>query len=105
MKALKDLNINSDPVTQIKKNEQLPYKQQEDGPATVTVQLDADNWTPEQQRQLEGALKSVPSTDQTRWEKIADLVEGKSKRDCIQRYKKLAGLVKEAKNRKSTVDN
>lgn len=60
---------------------------------------DTDNWTSEQQKQLEAALKSIKVSDPNRWEKIAEVVTGKTKKECIKRYKHLAELVKQAKNK------
>lgn len=57
----------------------------------------ADEWSAAQQKQLEVALKSTPSSDPERWDKIAAQVDGKSKKECVQRYKKLAQMVKESK--------
>jgi hypothetical protein len=56
-----------------------------------------DEWNAEQQKQLEKALKETKATDTERWEKIAAMVEGKSKKQCIRRYKKLAEMVKQSK--------
>lgn len=56
-----------------------------------------DKWSSEQQKQLEVALKAVDTKDAQRWEKIAEQVEGKSKKQCMQRYKKLVQMIKDAK--------
>ncbi|KAI6233855.1 DnaJ-like protein subfamily C member 2 [Aphelenchoides fujianensis] len=57
----------------------------------------AEVWTAAQQKQLETALKTTDSKDAQRWEKIADQVDGKTKKQCMQRYKKLVQMVKEGK--------
>ena len=54
-------------------------------------------WTVEQQKQLEGGLKSVPVKDAHRWENIALLVDGKNKKECLARYKELVRKMNEAK--------
>ncbi|CAK5092454.1 unnamed protein product [Meloidogyne enterolobii] len=56
-----------------------------------------DEWNAEQQRQFEKALKEIPSSDAERWDKIAAAVDGKTKKQCVRRYKKLAEMVKNAK--------
>lgn len=56
-----------------------------------------DEWSAEQQRQLEKALRETKATDPERWEKIAAIVEGKNKKQCVKRYKRLAELVKQSK--------
>lgn len=58
-----------------------------------------DVWSPEQQKQLETALRTVPATDAQRWEKIASAVDGKTKKECVKRYKHLAELVKQSKSK------
>ncbi|KAI6192611.1 DnaJ-like protein subfamily C member 2 [Aphelenchoides fujianensis] len=57
----------------------------------------AEVWTAAQQKQLESALKTTDSKDAQRWEKIAEQVDGKTKKQCMQRYKKLVQMVKEGK--------
>ena len=48
-----------------------------------------------QQTQLEGALKSLKDyKEKDKWDKIAELVEGKTKKQCVERYKHLATLLK-----------
>lgn len=54
----------------------------------------AANWSVEEQKLLEKGLKSVPSTATDRWDQIATIV-GKSKKDCMLRYKYLAAQIKQ----------
>ena len=51
-------------------------------------------WTTAQQAALEKGLKTFPSSlkPQERWTKIASLVEGKSMRDCVARFKQLRAM-------------
>lgn len=44
-------------------------------------------WTTEEQKLLEQALKTYPVSTPERWEKIAASVPGRSKKDCMKRYK------------------
>jgi len=47
---------------------------------------------------LEQALKTYPANLGTeRWEKIADCLPNRSKKDCMRRYKELAELIRAKK--------
>lgn len=52
------------------------------GPCT-----DFTPWTTEEQKLLEQALKTYPVNTPERWEKIAEAVPGRTKKDCMRRYK------------------
>uniref|UniRef100_A0A3P9DV59 DnaJ homolog subfamily C member 2 n=1 Tax=Maylandia zebra TaxID=106582 RepID=A0A3P9DV59_9CICH len=54
-------------------------------------------WTTEEQKLLEQALKTYPVNTPERWEKIAAAVRGRSKKDCMKRYKELVEMVKAKK--------
>jgi len=66
---------------------------------TLAEQAGLNNspWTPEEQKLLEQALKTYDSKTAERWEKISEAVPGRSKKDCMKRYKELAELVKAKK--------
>lgn len=53
-------------------------------------------WTAQQQAALEAALKQFPSSmdKQERWRSIAAAVEGKTKKQCVARFKELRALAK-----------
>lgn len=58
----------------------------------------AEEWSVEQQRALEAALRQCPaSLGATRWDEIAKLVPGKSKKQCVERFKLIAERLKAAK--------
>ncbi|KAM4706295.1 dnaJ homolog subfamily C member 1 [Rhinophrynus dorsalis] len=58
-------------------------------------------WTQNQQKLLELALQQYPKGTAERWDKIAKCVPGKTKEDCICRYKLLVELVQKKKQAKS----
>ena len=73
-------------------------------PAAVPAEVPASaapveaEWSLEQQRALETALKKVPATvGEGRWERIAEEVPGKTKGECIKRYKEIVAALKAKK--------
>lgn len=44
-------------------------------------------WSPEEQRLLEQALKTYPVSTPDRWDRIAECVPNRTKKDCMRRYK------------------
>jgi len=56
-----------------------------------------DQWSQEQQKSLETALSQFPKGTSERWDRIAGKVEGKTKEQCMLRFKFLAEQVKKKK--------
>lgn len=54
-------------------------------------------WSNEEQSLLEQALKTYPASQKDRWDRIADCVPNRSKKDCMRRYKELVEMVKAKK--------
>uniref|UniRef100_A0A8D2DLA6 DnaJ homolog subfamily C member 2 n=1 Tax=Sciurus vulgaris TaxID=55149 RepID=A0A8D2DLA6_SCIVU len=71
-----------------------------EGPCT-----DFTPWTTEEQKLLEQALKTYPVNTPERWEKIAEAVPGRTKKDCMKRYKELVEMVKAKKAAQEQVLN
>lgn len=61
------------------------------------VVVSDDSWNKNLQTIFEWALRQYPKGTEQRWDKIAEHIPGKSKEDCIQRFKYLAELVKKKK--------
>ncbi|KAJ8007262.1 hypothetical protein DPEC_G00115720 [Dallia pectoralis] len=61
------------------------------------AEANAASWTTEEQKLLEQALKTYPVSTTERWEKIAAAVPGRTKKDCMKRYKELVEMVKAKK--------
>lgn len=58
-------------------------------------------WTQNQQRLLETALQHFPRGTNERWTRIAAAVPGKTKDECVARYRALAELVQKRKQKSS----
>nr|BAJ99217.1 predicted protein [Hordeum vulgare subsp. vulgare] len=63
--------------------------------ATKEAAPEGNVWTPEQQKALEAALSANPASKENRWDHIAAAVSGKTKKECIARYKHLVSKIKE----------
>ena len=67
----------------------------------MSVKDTTDIWTQAQQQKLEAALKEFSSAiePQERWTKISSRVEGKTKKQCVERFKEIrnAMITKQAK--------
>ncbi|XP_013090236.2 dnaJ homolog subfamily C member 1-like [Biomphalaria glabrata] len=60
-------------------------------------------WTQNQQTIFEWALKQYPKGTEARWDKVAQHIPGKTKEDCILRFKELAELVSKRKKEQVNV--
>lgn len=60
-------------------------------------------WSAEEQKILEQALKTFPSTLSDRWEKISECLPTRSKKDCMVRYKELVATIQAKKRAQQKV--
>lgn len=65
--------------------------------ATPAAASTVTEWTAEQQTALEAALKKYPASTEDRWGVIASAVPGRTKKECVERFKYLVSIVKGAK--------
>jgi hypothetical protein len=58
--------------------------------------VEEDVWTVEQQKQMETGMKTFPASLPTkeRWIKIAETVDGKSAKQCFDRFKSIVAKLK-----------
>ena len=75
----------------------------DDGITTSTVSKedstpDDGGWSQNQQKIFEGALAQFPKGTPERWEKIAEHIPGKTKADCVQRFKFIVETLKQKKS-------
>lgn len=66
------------------------------------VKTDAP-WTPTEQQLLEQALKTYTNATPDRWDKIADCIPTRNKKECMRRYKELVEIVKAKKAAQAAV--
>lgn len=66
--------------------------------SNVPAPADDSGWTAEQDQNLQSALATYPATmdKNERWTSIAKSVKGKSKKECVQRFKEIRNAIKEA---------
>ncbi|XP_014090963.1 dnaJ homolog subfamily C member 2 [Bactrocera oleae] len=60
-------------------------------------------WTKEEQALLEQAIKTYPISTQDRWERIAECIPNRTKKDCLRRVKELVELVNSKKEAQQSV--
>ncbi|CAG7721397.1 unnamed protein product [Allacma fusca] len=63
-----------------------------------TETVENRGWTSEDQKLLEQALKTYPASLADRWDRIADCVPNRTKKECMARFKEIAALVKAKKS-------
>ncbi len=89
-----DLSVRDQQDVSTPSSQQQQQSEKEEGPDEKAVQ----DWTVQDQRALEKALQTFPSSLTDRWDKIAAAVPGKTKKDCIQRYKFICAKIKQKKS-------
>jgi DnaJ family protein C protein 2 len=66
---------------------------------TSTPNNNSSDWTPEQDQHLQKGLSTFPSSMEKneRWSSIANGVAGKSKKECVMRFKEIRNALKAKK--------
>ncbi|KAH1015555.1 hypothetical protein HUJ05_013263 [Dendroctonus ponderosae] len=80
-----------------KEEDVIPLKVKQKTKKDVDVGDNIKKWSQVQQKALEEALPKYPKGVLDRWDKIADHVPGKTKEECMMRFKFVAELLKKQK--------
>lgn len=71
-------------------------------PGATTPAPEAKTWTKDEQSLLEQAIKTYPVSTPDRWDRIAECIPNRTKKECLKRVKELVDLVN-AKNKAQQV--
>jgi len=82
---------------QFKKNLEGKKNTAESNEGTSNFDIDQKEWTQDEQKRLEQALRTYGPKEKDRWEKITAAVSSRTKRDCMLRFKQLAETAKAKK--------
>lgn len=86
-------------VQEVEPEEPTRVKKKTKGGKLEALLTDSQSlWSQEQQKAMENALAKFPKGCIDRWDCIADCVPGKTKEQCMLRYKHLVELVKKQKD-------
>lgn len=72
-------------------------------PSNTEIKKTEVPWTTAEQQLLEQALKTYPASTPERWDRIAECIPNRSKKDCMKRYKELVETVKAKKAAQAAV--
>ena len=88
--------LNPEAKKEEKKVPEKTAKPKENGESTPKEAPKEEEWSQEQQKQLEQALREFPPSIEAneRWTKIAEKVTGKTKKQCVDRFKQLRDAIK-----------
>jgi len=64
--------------------------------------LEEEIWSQDQQKALEQALVAFPKGTNERWDRIATKVAGKTKEQCMARFRELAEQIKKKKTEQAS---
>jgi len=91
-----DNEINSKHTAAAARNDMKAKSPPKDSSTTATSSPSAA-WTDEEQKLLEQAIKTYPASTEARWDRIAECISTRSKKEVLQRYKDLAELARARK--------
>lgn len=85
-----DISVNDEPNS-TEKPKQNGVK--ENGKSDEIASTDKSSWSKDEQALLEQAMKTYPVSTPDRWERIAECIPNRTKKDCLRRVKELVDLV------------
>lgn len=77
-----------------------PAPKSEPKQTTATTTSNPEDWSPEEQKLLEAAMKKFTSKEGDRWNKIASEIPNRSKAECVARYKFLVEFFKQQRQKR-----
>jgi hypothetical protein len=80
----------------VKATPEAPKEATAEAKPAAAVSTGNPDWNPEQQKQLEGGMREFPASIpvKERWIKISEKVEGKTPKECYERFKEIVELLK-----------
>merc|ERR1712100_848158 len=67
---------------------------------TATTTSNPEDWSPDEQKLLEAAMKKFTSKEGDRWNKIASEIPNRSKAECVARYEFLVEFFKQQRQKR-----
>lgn len=71
--------------------------------SALSAPVDKSTWSKDEQALLEQAMKTYPVSTPDRWDRIAECIPNRSKKDCLRRVKELVDRVNAKKDAQQTV--
>lgn len=108
-KAKKELKIMDNSEISVKTDETKPSTNGEmnghvnDDVATNKTKTEPKAWTKDEQSLLEQAIKTYPVSTPDRWDRIAECIPGRNKKECLRRVKELVDRVNAKKEATQSV--
>ncbi|KAL5278168.1 DNAJC2 family protein [Megaselia abdita] len=89
-----EATVNLEAKDNVENKSSTANQKQTAAPATTKAPV---VWSKEEQSLLEQAIKTYPVSTADRWDKIAECIPNKTKKDCLRRVKELVDLVNSKK--------
>lgn len=99
LRVVDNSEISTKDVSEIKKQSQTKSQPEATEPQIIKdpVVAEPKTWTKEEQTLLEQAIKTYPLSTVDRWDRIAECIPNRTKKECLKRVKELVDLVNSKK--------